>query len=224
MTKRLLVAGLLTAGLVLACADGAGPPLDDQRLQPVASADMFRPIKWQPAEGPVRFTVADGMPVGESQGAGDYAVFASPGIPVPPLDTYEASVWTEEGKGNSLSIDYIDQGSSKPDGEPLQKGDSVLITATVDTVAMAVRFGPAGLQFAGPNPPQLMMWYSGANGDLNGDGVVDETDDEIERKHLGMWYQEVEGADWERIKAKHSPNEDWLSAKVRHFSGFAIAY
>lgn len=151
------------------------------------------------------------------------------------LTAYQASFWAVRGQSRSLQINYATEGGTQPFlrltiADPtyapaqgaLAMGDSVLVTATVDATNMAVDLQPTGLSFG--TPAQLDIWYGGANGDLNGDGVVDGTDVVIEEQLLGMWYQEGTTSPWTEIASAKSLAEKRISSSLQHFSGYAVSW
>lgn len=152
------------------------------------------------------------------------------------LDTYQISFWAVRGESRSVQINYkssIDSGAhpflqlttTDPQFVPgvgaLAVGDSVLVTVTVDTTKIGVSFAPTGLQFGAP--AQLQIWYSGANGDFNGDGVVDSTDAKIEAQLLGLWYREVDSDPWTKIGATQSLDTKSFSYTLPHFCEYDVA-
>src|SRR5205085_7074127 len=101
------------------------------------------------------------------------------------LDQYQVSFWAVRGESRSIQINYsssIDSDThpfltlttTDPQFVPgvgeLAMGDSVLITVTVDTARIGVKLEPSVLLFG--YVAQLKMWYGGASGDLNGDGIA----------------------------------------------------
>lgn len=150
--------------------------------------------------------------------------------PVP----YEVSVWAV--RGEQRSVDINNQATGNPflqldvfdpvqlsDGTPIGVGDSVMLTVTVDPEKLVVSLEPSGITF-GQEPTQLRMWYSDADPDFNGDGVVDDEDVRIENDLLEVWYQEVAGAPWETIVAIKSAEDGSFTAVLDHFSNYAVAW
>ena len=152
------------------------------------------------------------------------------------LDQYEVSFWAVRGESRSVQINY----SSSIDNEThpfltltttdprfvpgvgeLAMGDSVLVTVFVDTSRIGVSLEPHGLQFG--DPAQLKIWYNGAGGDLNGDGVADSTDAVIEAKLLGLWYRSDASEPWVHLAANQSLDEKSFTYALPHFSEYAIA-
>jgi hypothetical protein len=109
-----------------------------------------------------------------------------------------------------------------PDGSGIAKGDSVLITVSVNNSQILVDLGPSGLTF--DSPAELEIWYGGADPDFNGDGVVDREDRRIERELLKFWYQDEHGGPWRAMKAKHSTKKKHFKVKLPHFSGYAVSW
>src|SRR5213593_2433513 len=152
------------------------------------------------------------------------------------LDQYVVSFWAVRGESRSVQINY----SSSIDNEThafltltttdptfvpgvgeLAVGDSVLITVTVDTSKIGVSLEPSGLQFG--EPAQMKLWYNGAGGDLNGDGVADSTDSQIEAKLLGLYYREDQMEEWTHLSASQSLEEKSFTYALPHFCEYAVA-
>ena len=152
------------------------------------------------------------------------------------LDQYTVSFWAVRGQERSAGFNYRDAlgETSHPflivtisDPVALQdstfaEGDSVLVTVTIDTTKVGVTFEPAGLQFG--ELAYLQLWYGGADGDLNGDGAIDETDSYIETELLGMWYREGTDGEWEPIPAIHVLEEKLFYVELPHFSEYAVSW
>jgi hypothetical protein len=151
------------------------------------------------------------------------------------LTSYQASFWAKRGTSRTLQINYAANGGTSPFmqltvSDPtyapgrgnLAVGDSVLMTATIDPNNIAVDLQPTGVLFG--TPAQLQFWYGGANGDLNGDGVVDAADSAIESQLLGMWYQEGSTNPWTAISATQSLSTKSFTAALQHFSGYAVSW
>jgi hypothetical protein len=151
------------------------------------------------------------------------------------LDQYGVSFWAVRGASRSVQINYrssIDTlqhpflllTATDPQFVPgvgtLAVGDSVLVTVNVDTSKIGVRFEPTGLLFG--TPADLKIFYGGANGDLNGDGVVDSVDARLERQVLGLWYREVSTDPWTKLGAIQSVEEKSFSYALPHFSEYNI--
>ncbi|MFN0180229.1 MAG: hypothetical protein ACKVZ0_15625 [Gemmatimonadales bacterium] len=156
-------------------------------------------------------------------------------VPTVALSQYQATFWAKRGQARTIQINYAANGGTAPFmsltiSDPtfvpgrgnLAVGDSVLVTATVDPNTVTVSLEPHQLQFG--TPAQLKIWYGGAGGDLNGDGVVDGNDSNIENQLLGMWYQADPSAPWVPIAASKSLAERSFTAALQHFSGYAISW
>src|SRR6266511_6469814 len=152
------------------------------------------------------------------------------------LDQYVVSFWAVRGESRSVQINYsssIDNQThpflllttTDPQFVPgvgeLAMGDSVLITVTVDTSKIGVTLEPTGLQFGAP--AQMKIWYGGAGGDLNGDGVADSSDTVIEAKLLGLWTREDESEPWSKLGASQSLDEKSFTYALPHFCQYEIA-
>jgi hypothetical protein len=153
------------------------------------------------------------------------------------LASTSASFWAVRGEQRSVQLTYlsstgdtssqflrltIDDPTYAPGQGDLAPGDSVLITVTVDPYTIKVSLEPTGLVFG--NPAQLDISYGGADGDLNGDGVVDATDAYIESQLLGLWYREGTDSAWTRIPATQSLSDKSFTSALPHFSEYAISW
>ncbi len=152
------------------------------------------------------------------------------------LDQYQVSFWAVRGESRSVKINYSSSIDTQthpfllltttdpqfvPGVGELAMGDSVLITVTVDTSKIGVILEPSGLQFG--EPAQMSIWYGGAGGDLNGDGVADSTDSVIEAKLLGLWYREDSAEAWTKLGATQSLNDKSFTYALPHFCEYEIA-
>lgn len=153
------------------------------------------------------------------------------------LHQYSASFWAVRGQPRSVQINYLSAtgdtsapflrlSTADPRFVPavgyLAWGDSVLLTVTVDPLNIKVSLTPTGLLFG--DPAQLQLWYGGAGGDLNGDGVVDSTDAYIESQLLGLWYREGTDSAWSRIPAAQSIADKSFTSALPHFSEYAVSW
>jgi len=85
-----------------------------------------------------------------------------------------------------------------------------------------VSLEPTGLLFG--EPAQLQLSYGGADGDLNGDGVVDGSDAYIESQLLGLWYREGTDSTWEPIPAVQSLADKAFTSLLPHFCEYAVSW
>lgn len=151
------------------------------------------------------------------------------------LDQYTVSFWAVRGETRSIRINYssndnnthpfLELTTSDPTFAPeigeLAVGDSVLITVTVDTSKIGVRFEPTGLQFG--EASDLKIWYGGANGDLNGDGTADATDAQLGQQLLGLWYREYSNEEWSQVSATQNADDKSFRYALPHFCEYAVA-
>lgn len=238
MGNKLATLVLLAGGVTLACTESVGPSLEPGTG--VVESRVFRPLSWKPMDAPLQFL---GVGAVDGEARLDDGVWASPNAGAPVLDDYAVSFWAVKGQTSRVQIHWLEPSgdttiahpyldfvvpawalATAPNGAWISGGDSVLITITVDTTAMVTHFGPSGLTFKESNPALLQYWYTGAGGDLNDDGVVDQADADIEATLLDLWESPGTSSTWAPIWAEHSLTEDWFKAGVGHFSGFAVAY
>ena len=152
------------------------------------------------------------------------------------LDQYTVSFWAVRGESRSVRINYtstIDTDTHPfleltttdpvfaPEIGEIAMGDSVLITVTVDTSKIGVKFEPTGLQFG--TASQLKVFYGGANGDLNGDGVVNADDAQLESQLLGLYYREYTTDEWSEVSASQASGEKSFTYSLPHFCEYAVA-
>src|SRR6266478_2696769 len=153
------------------------------------------------------------------------------------LDRYTASFWAVRGEPRSLQINYLSSTGDTsapflrltttdpayvPGLGDLAPGDSVLITVTIDPENIKVSLEPTGLLFG--EPGQLEISYGGADGDLNGDGVLDDTDSYIEGRLLGLWYREGTEGTWERIPTIQLLSDKSFTSALPHFCEYAVSW
>ena len=153
------------------------------------------------------------------------------------LDHNAATFWAVRGESRSVQINYLSSTGETsgaflnltitdpvwaPEIGDIAPGDSVEISVTIDPVNIKVSLEPTGLQFG--EPAQLLISYAGADGDLNGDGVVDESDGAIENQLLGLWYREGEGTSWSRIPAAQSLADKSFISALAHFCDYAVSW
>ena len=152
------------------------------------------------------------------------------------LDQYTVAFWAVRGESRSIRINYTSAAENgthpfleltttdptfAPEIGELAMGDSVLITVTIDTSKIGVRFEPTGLQFG--TPSQLKIWYGGANGDLNGDGTADAADAQLEQALLGLYYREFSNDEWSQVAATQEVADKSFIYALPHFCEYAVA-
>ncbi|HKJ92865.1 MAG TPA: hypothetical protein VJ957_06840 [Longimicrobiales bacterium] len=158
-----------------------------------------------------------------------------------PLVTKQGSFWAVKGQDRAMMLRYQpeqpgEEGESflefkvpgdallkRPDGTAFAQGDSVQITVQVSTDGRFLfEFSPAGLQFDPNHPARLDVTYSRTGGDLDGDGTVDQQDQELQKK-LGMWKQEAVGGLWYSVGVLKLDDLEEIEGDITGFTGFALA-
>jgi hypothetical protein len=151
-----------------------------------------------------------------------------------------ASVWAVKGQSRVVSLRYRTSsgpGSDeflrfeipgdallrRPTGELFEAGDSVRITVQLGTDRrMLFHFEPSGLQFNPAEPARLRIEYRRLNGDLDGDGRVEDSDTRLEWR-TRVWMQEQPGDAWYPIGTTKDLDADEVRAPITRFTGFVIA-
>jgi hypothetical protein len=123
-----------------------------------------------------------------------------------------------------------------PDGTPIEWGERVLITITVDPQTLLVSFEPFDLTFQRWNEPWLYLSYNGAELDYDRDGDVDRVDAYIEDHYLRLWdrlppsnasgtdlYQ-TSGSGWNAKAASQGRANKTLNSGVSKFSDVAVSW
>jgi hypothetical protein len=184
-------------------------------------------------------------PVGrEASGPPQYSVSSSTisvlrqAPTAPPLETYRLSFWAYVGKPATVTVNYKPapgQWVGAPflrfaipanglvtgaGGTPLNYGDSVLVTLSVDSLAFAVHLDPSGVQFSPFFPATLTLWYANANPDVNGDGTVTGYDKYLLRQ-LTLWYY---GQTWTQLPSQNDPALQYVATNLYHFSDYALSW
>src|SRR5207247_11309015 len=108
-------------------------------------------------------------------------------------------------------------------GVPLARGDSVRIALTIDSLSFAVDFQPSGVVFSTTSPAQLAIWYQYANPDLNGDGVVDGTDEMLEQQ-LAIWGRGTKTDPWRQLASRNDTTQQYGASAIYHFSQYAVSW
>ncbi|MGH7416781.1 MAG: hypothetical protein ACREKB_03275 [Candidatus Rokuibacteriota bacterium] len=158
----------------------------------------------------------------------------------PPLETYRISFWAYKGKASMVTVDYqpaAGQWVGQPflrfdipknglvagaDGVPLKRGDSVWVTLTIDSVSFSLHLQPSGVLFSTKSPANLTIWYDNADPDLNGDGVVNGNDKQLEQQ-LAFWYHAAK-TQWSRLSSNNDTTQLFVSTLLYHFSEYAVSW
>ena len=158
----------------------------------------------------------------------------------PPLETYKVSFWAYKGKASTVTVNYqpaVGEWVSEPflrfdipknglvagaNGVRLRKGDSVWVTLAIDSLDFAVVFKPSGVLFSTKFPANLTIWYENADPDLNGDGVVNGKDAQLERQ-LAIWYHAAKTR-WSQLSSDNDIMQLSVSTALYHFSEYAVSW
>ncbi len=109
-----------------------------------------------------------------------------------------------------------------PNGMPIAPGDTVRITISKDPQGRILfYFSPSGLTFNPLSPASLTVWYTHANPDVNGDGVVDATD-LLLASEFGIFEQELLTDPWLSIPSLNLTSAQTVQAWVLGFTGFSV--
>jgi hypothetical protein len=159
----------------------------------------------------------------------------------PGLQAYRVSFWAKRGTQTTLFVNYRPApGQTRGDpflrfripinglvagsgGVPLAKRDSVFITLTVDPVRFEVAFEPSGVLFSKSSPAQLAIWYQDADPDLNGDGVVDATDEMLQQQ-VAIWSQATRMEAWKQLSSNNNTTQQYVASELYHFSEYAVSW
>lgn len=159
----------------------------------------------------------------------------------PPLYQGSVTFWAVKGQDREGRIYFqdsqgqqgeeyvrlrVEAGSllSRPDGTPIAVGDSVQITLTViDPRQTLFQLAPEGLHFNPDLPAELKIHYGEAGDDLNHDGRVDMSDQQVEAE-LGIWRQATLNDPFVRLGTAKVEELREVEAELTSFSRYAIAY
>jgi len=159
----------------------------------------------------------------------------------PPLQTYRVSFWARHDKESTVAVDYQPAAGQSvgqpflrfripkfglkwgPDGARVEGTDSVFITLTIDSLKLSVDFQPSGVVFSNVFSAGLVVWYVNANPDLNGDGVVDSTDQMLEGQ-LALSEEPTKVNGWFKVATKNDTTQKYVATDVYHFSQYAVSW
>jgi hypothetical protein len=132
-----------------------------------------------------------------------------------------ASLYYHAARGQRDSVEFllfdVPAGAlvQQPDGTPIPRGDSLLITiAVVDPAHLIVGFQPSGLVFNPGRPARLTLSFANADSGLTARG----------ESMLHLWRQEQPGQQFHRIPSHVDEDDLTVVGRVRGFSVYATAY
>jgi hypothetical protein len=170
-------------------------------------------------------------PSGNRRVPGEDLVFLRPAAGAPPLAVEQISFVAVKGEDYDIRIDYEngdaclrfrlddDALTRRPNGTRMNEGDTITITIrVVDDGYFNFEFQPAGLRFA--EPAELRVNYQFAHPDFNGDGEVDDEDEDFE---FGWWRQEMPGQRWEDVGSVRVHDATEVRAEIDGFTRYALA-
>ena len=206
-----------------------------------ACGDPAAPLDQQPRSDRPAMELAPGSNATFSWPAATGIVTLRQSPTAPPLETYQVSFVAWRRKSSTVTVNYqaVDgQDVGQPfltlyipkrglvagaGGVPLARGDSVIITITIDPVDFSVDLQPSGVLFSNNAPASLTLWYENADPDFNSDGVVDSTDDAL-RQQLTFYYQSAGSSTWTKHPSKNDPATPSVTGALYHFSEWALSW
>ncbi len=132
---------------------------------------------------------------------------------------------TQAGQAGDRLVEFRLSAESlyrRPNGILYEEGDSVQITIHPDAQRMVFEFAPSGLVFDAGSPAVLHMWCTHAAADLNGDGRVDATDEQLWYQ-MRIWKRESDTDPWSLLPTTRSADGYELESALPGFTGFSVA-
>ena len=222
-----LATGALVASLV-ACTDGAGPAANDGFTE--RGEDLWKTAaSTQDSVDTASFDDWITTIWGDTVAYSELTVIAQAPY-APPLETYDTSFIAIVGRPTSFRVHYEnvatwarppvfmeitiprDAQLVRPDGTAHAKGDSVAVNVTIHPERFEFVFQPHGSTFTGRKP--VTVWLSLRYADFGS----------MSPELLRVWYQATEVDDWTTADTEVDPGFLSLTMKLRHFSGYAIAW
>lgn len=163
------------------------------------------------------------------------SIFARYDTAFAPLVPAETSFVAVQGRSVDFVLRFQGQGDpvlelklssssllAYPDRTNIAPGDSVRIGISKDPSGRILfYFSPSGLRFNPLSPAQLTIWYSHANPDFNGDGVVDAAD-ALLASALGLYRQEMLTDPWLGIPSVNLTSLQAIQASIGGFTGYSV--
>ena len=232
--KRLL--GIACIALVAACSDNTAPDVGGLSLAKGgngngrssstettdASASTMDPTKATDGSDEIASLEPMTCPYADAL-AGEPCVLRH-ASDAPPLATLETSFLAVQGRRAQIDFDWSDgefygkiiipRDAQLLDesGQPLAKGESVLITVQLDPDQFLIRFGPHGSTFLGRNPALLIFDVRRADFGTAGP------------KGTQIWYQPHEGDEWNALASTWDIKNWAIEVPIFHFSNYAVAW
>jgi hypothetical protein len=227
MLRRLSILAVFAA--VAACSDQTGPQVNDSRT-------FARGGRWTTLDAGTAEDTATNPDVGTTTCTSDVD---QPDVPpctlrhrsdAPPLESYNPSFEILAGYQYNLNVFYAPDPATglreyflmvtiprdaeffDGSGNPIPRGQPVVVTMDIDPVYFHVEFGPHGTLFNGKKPATVR--FSIAYAAI--DGAASD---------LSVYYRPQPSApEWSALPTTFESRGWWVEAPVYHFSGYAVAW
>ena len=156
----------------------------------------------------------------------------------PPLEQTTVTFWMVRGRQHEVEIRYQADGYNgkclrlvipaeaplrHADGRPIEPGDSIQVTVRViDPQLFLFEIEPAGVLLNPAYPARLEIRYRWMAQDANGDGRVDERDEELSNR-FRLWAQDPETERWVTVPATRFSDIQEIHAPITTFTRYALA-
>jgi hypothetical protein len=230
MDCRKLIMPFAVAAIAHGCGEPTGPPAQPPPEIVEKKDAGLHTLRWG-GGAPQFVVVLDGSqlpvptpPTGGGSPASDFRVSFS--IPQASPSTLRVDCVDDNGRTSPFLDFSVDENAIESDskGRPVALEESVQLTLTIDTSDLSVQFEPYGVRFRSSQPAVLKIWYTEADGDLDGDGDRDAQDTYIQQNLLGLWDREAPWKPLKKMDTSHSIGEKRFTAGLLNLSGYAVSY